>query len=780
MAHMPDPSDQSDPDKEVPLETVYLSSSSKPKGEPKKKKVRKKKEDPRVGTSLGKYQGVGVLGRGGMGVVYQAYDPIIDRRVAIKLLPQEVAEEDDEAFRRLLLEAQTAGRLNHQNTVAVYDAGLAGDTYYVVLELVTGGNVLERLVKKRYTWIEATKVLADACRGVAAAHAKDMIHRDIKPANLMFTASGEVKVADFGLASAPDLVGASLSNAGDILGTPHYMSPEQCESKPVDQRTDIYSLGATYYTLLTSERPFDDAETAMQVMYSHVHQEPPDPRDLDDTIPQGCKDLIAKAMAKAPADRYQTCEEVLDALNALLAASETKCSVAEPTMRLSAEKAKRVLQAKPADKSGDSMRRWILGIGALVVLAGLGLWIAFGGSGRNNKQNQPAAGGPAKPPIKVGILHSLSGTLSTSESPVVDATLLAIEEINNRGGIDGRIIQPTTLDGKSASASFAAAAEELISKHGVSTIFGCWTSASRKAVRDVVEKHDHLLVYPVAYEGLEQSPSIFSVGAAPNQQLLPAVTWCVQERQLKRVFLVGTDSVYSRAAHAIIKDRLKQLGGSVVGELVRKLGATDFEQIINAIATASPDVILNTISGDSNVSFFRALRAYSFKDPKRIPAVSFRLDRNLARSLDPASIQGDFVAGNYFQSINSDLNRSFLAALHRKFGPNRPVTDTMASAYCAVNLWAQAVRDAGSTDVKQLRAALRNQSFVGPGGGVRIDSETQHSWRTFRMAEFDGDGKLKVIFAGSQPIPYPGTRSTSDWKNFLHDLHTKWQSRWER
>ena len=195
MDRMSDPPDNADRDPQEerdllgsdgsePMETVYLSSSKRnladnegPKEGKKKesakneaRKARKKKaEDPRIGTSLGEYQVVGVLGRGGMGVVYQAYDPIIDRMVAIKLLPQDVADEDEEAFRRLLLEAQTAGRLNHQNTVAVYDAGLEGDTYYVVLELMTGGNVLERLVKKRYTWIKATKVIAEACRGVAAA-----------------------------------------------------------------------------------------------------------------------------------------------------------------------------------------------------------------------------------------------------------------------------------------------------------------------------------------------------------------------------------------------------------------------------------------------------------------------------------------------------------------------------------------------------------------------------------------------------------------------------------
>lgn len=292
-----------------------------------------------IGTTLGKYQIVGVLGRGGMGVVYQAYDSLIDRQVAIKMLPRDQAENDD-AWRRLLLEAQAAGRLNHQNTVGVYDAGMEGDVYYVVLELVTGGSVSKKLSKGPYSWKEATRIIAEACQGVAAAHAAGMTHRDIKPANLIFADDGTVKVADFGLASAPGLVGASLSNVGDILGTPHYMSPEQCESQPVDERTDIYSLGATYYSLLTAEMPYESRAT-MQVMYAHVHSDPPDPWKIDPEIPAACKSIIEKAMAKSPSNRYATVEEMLRDLHNVLAGTDTVTTNAGET---------RILADSPANK----------------------------------------------------------------------------------------------------------------------------------------------------------------------------------------------------------------------------------------------------------------------------------------------------------------------------------------------------------------------------------------------------------------------------------------------
>src|SRR5262249_42423298 len=225
-----------------------------------------------------------------------------------------------------------------------------------------------------------------------------------------------------------------------------------------------------------------------------------------------------------------------------------------------------------------------------------------GDGGANN--GPPAFRGP---PIKVGVLHSLTGTMRISEQPVADATLLAIDEINQQGGVLGRKVEWVSRDGKSDDRVFAEMAAELIEQEKVVTIFGCWTSASRKAVKPVVEKHDHLLVYPLQYEGVEQSPHIIYTGAAPNQQILPAIKWCCSTLGKKKLFLVGSDYVFPRAASAIIHDQVKSLGGEIIGEEYLTLGNTDVDAVIKKVAAAKPDLILNLINGDTNVAFIPEL-----------------------------------------------------------------------------------------------------------------------------------------------------------------------------
>ena len=213
-------------------------------------------------------------------------------------------------------------------------------------------------------------------------------------------------------------------------------------------------------------------------------------------------------------------------------------------------------------------------------------------------------------PIRVGILHSETGTMGISERSVRDATLLAIEQINAEGGLLGRTIEPIVIDGQSDPQVFATAAEQLINEHQVQVIFGCWTSATRKTVRPIIEQHDHLMFYPVQYEGLEQSPNIVYTGAAPNQQILPAVKWCYDSLGARSFYLVGSDYVFPRTAAAIVHAQIAALGGKIVGEDYLPLGnqrlATErLDEVVSKIADAHPDVILNTINGDSKVAFFR-------------------------------------------------------------------------------------------------------------------------------------------------------------------------------
>ena len=264
-----------------------------------------------LGSQLGKYRLIGILGQGGMGVVYRAHDTVIERDVAIKILPSELSR-NTRSLQRFLGEAKAAGRLVHPNSVRIYDVDQQNDVHFIVMELVEGGNIGD--IFKQYGALsvtDATRVLVDACRGIAAAHAVGLIHRDIKPSNLLIDDEATVKVADFGVAKRDDSQTMQLTGDGNLIGTPYFMSPEQCSSEPADARSDIYSLGATYYALLTGQYPYYNAQTSMQVMYSHCHADPPNPRSVSPALPHACALIVARAMAKSPSDRYQTTGEML-------------------------------------------------------------------------------------------------------------------------------------------------------------------------------------------------------------------------------------------------------------------------------------------------------------------------------------------------------------------------------------------------------------------------------------------------------------------------------------
>lgn len=266
---------------------------------------------------LGRYLITGRLGEGGMGVVYEAEDTLLKRRVAIKLLPREVAA-NPEALRRFLREGQAAAKLNHPHVVAVYDIGETNGTHYIVMELVKGGSAQDFLRSRGpFHWAEATSILMDVCRGAAAAHQAGLIHRDIKPSNILRSTEGVVKLGDFGLVKPAGRKGTVVTALGGVVGTPHYMSPEQGQSSSVDERSDIYSLGATYFALLTGRPPYQAADS-MQVLFAHRSQPIPDPRNIASEIPEPCTAIIRKAMAKYRTHRHASANELLAELEQVL------------------------------------------------------------------------------------------------------------------------------------------------------------------------------------------------------------------------------------------------------------------------------------------------------------------------------------------------------------------------------------------------------------------------------------------------------------------------------
>ena len=382
-------------------------------------------------------------------------------------------------------------------------------------------------------------------------------------------------------------------------------------------------------------------------------------------------------------------------------------------------------------------------------------------------------------PIKVGVLFSLTGAMAPIETSVKDATLMAIGEINARGGILGRRIEPIVADGKSDWATFASEAERLITQENVSVVFGGWTSDSRKALKPLFEKYNHLLIYPVFYEGLEQSPDIVYTGAAPNQQISPAVKWCF-DKGWKHLFLVGSDYLFSHAAHEIIQAQATALGGQVVGEDYLSPGAKDVNNVIQKILALKPDVILNTLTGDTNVAFFTELRRAGIT-PDKIPTLSFSLGEQELVGMDPKTVAGNYGSRNYFQSVASEENKVFVSAFKEKYGKDRVIDDPVEAGYFGVYLWAQAVEDAGTGDVTAVRKTIQGQSFLAPEGIVYVDPETQHTWKTVRIGVIKEDGQFSIVWTSGKPVrpvPYPLSKLKAEWEKFMEDLYQSWGQKW--
>lgn len=304
-------------------------------------------------------------------------------------------------------------------------------------------------------------------------------------------------------------------------------------------------------------------------------------------------------------------------------------------------------------------KRWVLIAGALLAIAAA----VVGGLVMTGMI------GPAARPVVVGILHSRTGPMAASERGVIDATILALEELNERGGVLGRPLRWVVADGASDELVFAREATRLIEEEEVSVIFGCWTSASRKAVRPVVEQLNHLLLYPVQYEGCEESPNIVYLGAAPNQQIIPAVSWSLEHLGTS-CYLVGSDYIFPRVANAMIRDQLEALGGRVAGEAYVPLTATALDGLVARIVETEPEVIFNSINGAANLDFFDAL-AEATKGRQPIPVISFSIaEVELQGMEDLKSMVGNYASWNYFQSI--DARRTEHSLMHSRSATGRP------------------------------------------------------------------------------------------------------------
>lgn len=362
--------------------------------------------------------------------------------------------------------------------------------------------------------------------------------------------------------------------------------------------------------------------------------------------------------------------------------------------------------------------------------------------------------------IKVGILHSLSGSLAISEAPVRDATLLAINEINAAGGVLRQPLVPVVEDGASDWQFFAEKALKLLAEDKVAVVFGCWTSTSRQAVRPIFESLNGLLFYPVQYEGQEQSANIIYTGAEPSQQIIPAVEYLLRQGNQK-IFLLGSDYIFPRTANTIIKAQLANAGGAVVGEEYLRLGESDFSAIISQIQTAQPDAIFNTLNGESNVAFFQQLKGAGIT-PEQMPVMSVSIAEEEVRQIGTENIAGHLTAWTYYQTIDTPQNEGFVTAYKIAYGSEGVTSEPIHAGYFGVYLWKAMVEKANSTEVDTIRKALTKTDtdeqepegieIMAPGGLIRVDVGNQHTYKIARIGVIREDGLIDEIFSSNEPI----------------------------
>lgn len=368
--------------------------------------------------------------------------------------------------------------------------------------------------------------------------------------------------------------------------------------------------------------------------------------------------------------------------------------------------------------------------------------------------------------IKVGVLHSLSGTMAISETSLKDMALFTIDEINAKGGVLGKKLEPVVVDPASNWPLFAEKARQLLTRDKVAVTFGCWTSVSRKSVLPVYEELNGLLFYPVQYEGEEMSPNVFYTGAAPNQQAIPAVEYLMSKDggEAKRFFLLGTDYVYPRTTNKILRAFLKSKGvkDGNIEEVYTPFGHSDYQTIVGNIkkfSAGGKTAVISTINGDSNVPFYKELGNQGLKSTTT-PVVAFSVGEEELKGIDTKPLVGHLAAWNYFMSVKNPVNSKWIAdykAWAKKKGmanADKLVTnDPMEATYVGIQMWAEAVKKAGTTDVNAVRKAMAGVSVNAPSGfTLKMDEKNHHLHKPVMIGEVRPDGQFSVVWKTKTPV----------------------------
>ncbi|MFF9811661.1 urea ABC transporter substrate-binding protein [Streptomyces coeruleorubidus] len=406
--------------------------------------------------------------------------------------------------------------------------------------------------------------------------------------------------------------------------------------------------------------------------------------------------------------------------------------------------------------------------GLLAGVSALGASAALSACGAKTGSDTSSAGAKADTSgdtVKVGLLNSLSGTMAISEVTVHNALLLAVKQINAAGGVLGKKLKPISQDGASDWPTFAEKAQTLITDDQVVATFGCWTSASRKAVKPVFERNKSLLFYPVQYEGLEQSPYIFYIGATTNQQIIPALDY-LKKQGLTKLYLVGSDYVFPRTANKEIRAYAKANGMEIMGEDYAPLGSTEFSTIVNKVKDAGADAVFNTLNGDSNVAFFKEYKSAGLT-AKSLPVLSVSIAEEEVKSIGTQYLEGQLTAWNYYQTTPGAANEKFVKAYQAAYGKDKPTSDPMEAAYISVYLWKEMVEKAGSFDVTKVRAASDGIELDAPEGKVTVDGATQHVYKTARIGKVGSDGLITEVWNSGKPIKPDPYLKGYDWASGL-------------
>ncbi|CAH0354257.1 urea ABC transporter substrate-binding protein [Aquabacterium sp. CECT 9606] len=408
------------------------------------------------------------------------------------------------------------------------------------------------------------------------------------------------------------------------------------------------------------------------------------------------------------------------------------------------------------DSNQQNRRRLLQGIGALPLVGMTGL--SYGAAPATAAVNTTKLA-VTDTEVTVGQLHSATGTMAISETGSIQAEQLAIDQINAMGGILGRKIKVIKEDGASDWPTFAEKSKKLLVNDHVAAVFGCWTSASRKAVLPVFEKENGLLYYPTFYEGLEQSKNVIYTGQEATQQIIWGLDWASKEKKAKTFFLVGSDYIWPRTSMKIARKHIESVGklGKVVGEEYYPLGNTNFNSLINKIKVAKPDCIFAAVVGGSNVAFYKQLKAAGITGAKQF-LLTLSVTEDEMLGVGGENFAGFYSSMKYFQSLDNDNNKKFVAAFKGKYGPKSVIGDVTQAGYLGPWLWKAAVEKAGSFDVDKVVAASPGIELkIAPEGYVKLH-ENHHLWSKARIAQGQPDGTFKVVAESKdliEPNPFP-------------------------